>query len=267
MPDDFKSIENSQGQKLEDPKLIEAEIANYYKQLYEIDDQIVSSDGDINEFFNNINMISDDEEEDIVKPITSDELRSTLHSCQDSAPGPDGISYSIIGELWVIFGPILLEAWNYSLVKGELPMSHKMSYLKLIPKAGKDLEKLTNWRPITLSNCDHKIISKLYAKRMSEKLSLEIKERQTAYLKGRIINDNIRAMLSTLNLANIEENFNGLLVSLDAKKAFDSVDHGYIEECLRRFGCSRFVKIFRILYAGLKTDIIINVWPATLFQD
>ena len=46
--------------------------------------------------------------------------------------------------------------------------------------------------------------------------------------------------------------------SLDAKKAFDSVSHSYIELCLKKFGCKSFVPIFRTLYSELSTDIIIN---------
>ena len=190
-------------------------------------------------------------------PITAEELRSTLQSCRDSAPGPDGIPYSIIGLLWPVFGAILTNAWNYSLTTSKLPTSHKQSYLRLIPKAGKDLRRLTNWRPITLSNCDHKLITKTYSKRLCEKLADKIDERQTAYLKGRLINDNIRSMISTINITQ-EEVTDGLLVALDAKKAFDSVSHQYIERCLESFGCKSFVPIFKILYSELRTDIIIN---------
>ena len=84
-----------------------------------------------------------------------EELATMLDSCQDSAPGPDGIPYSLLKLLWHLLGPLLFEAWTYSIAMGQLPQSHRMSYLRLIPKAGKDLTRLTNWRPITLSNCDH----------------------------------------------------------------------------------------------------------------
>jgi hypothetical protein len=133
-----------------------------------------------------------------------------------------------------------------------------MSYLKLIPKAGKDLQALTNWRPISLSNCDHKIITKTYAQPLCEVVASKISENQTAYIKGRLINDNIRSMLATVNLANLDETAEGILIALDAKKAFDSVSHKYIEGCLIKFGCKRFVKIFNVLYNDLTTDIIVN---------
>ena len=134
-----------------------------------------------------------------------------------------------------------------------------MSFLRLIPKAGKDAKKLTNWRPITLSNCDHKIVTKAYSIRMAEKVKLVIKERQTAYLKGRLINDNIRGILMSIHLSNLtDEDIDGIIVSLDAKKAFDSVEHSYIEKCLRSFGLAGFIPIFRVLYSELKSDILIN---------
>ena len=181
-----------------------------------------------------------------------------MAACRDSAPGPDGIPYSFYKSLWKWMGPLIVEAWKYSTVTGNLCPSHKVSFLKLIPKVGKDSKKLTNWRPITLSNCDHKLITKTYANRMSLAVAQKIESRQTAYIKGRLINDNVRALLGSINVTNIEENLDGLLVSLDARKAFDSVEHSYIEKCLIKFGLSSFVPIFKILYSELRSDIIIN---------
>ena len=93
---------------------------------------------------------------------------------------------------------------------------------------------------------------------MSLAVAQKIESRQTAYIKGRLINGNVRALLGSINVTNIEENLDGLLVSLDARKAFDSVEHSYIEKCLIKFGLSSFVPIFKILYSELRSDIIIN---------
>ena len=186
------------------------------------------------------------------------ELRGVLDTCSDSTPGPDGITYRVWRELWTTASPILLEAWNYSISVGKLPPSHKTSYLKLIPKLGKDLKKLTNWRPITLSNCDHKIFSKLYSVRIGKLVGQRISENQTAYLKGRLINDNVRSLIATINLASSEADIDAILVSLDAKKAFDSVEHSYIRTCLRKFGLENFLPIFDTLYSELRSDILIN---------
>ena len=255
LPDNFEILQGEDGEIISDPEEIEGKIVAFYKKLYEEDNDVITENDD--DFFNLIEPISEDEDDDVAKPLTTDDLRTTLKSCTDSAPGPDGIPYSYMELLWTTFGKILCEAWHYSLQRSCLPPSHKNSFLKLIPKAGKDLSKLTNWRPITLSNCDHKLITKTYARKLSEKVASKICGNQAAYLKTRLINDNIRAILATIALTNIEE-ISGLIVSLDAKKAFDSVDHRYIEKCLIKFGCSKFVPIFKTLYKDLKTDIIIN---------
>ena len=258
MPDKFKELENANGELIKGETEIEAEIVSFYKNLYESYDKSKINVTEDQSFLNEINPITGDREDQIVKPIDIDELGRTLKTCRDSAPGPDGICYSIISALWNHYGPTIVEAWNHSLRTGKLTPSHKVSFLKLIPKAGKDPKKLTNWRPITLSNCDHKIITKTYSNRICKEVTNVIGARQTAYLKGRLINDNVRGLIASINVANTEENIDGLIVSLDAKKAFDSVEHGYIERCLISFGLGKFVPIFKTLYSELSSDILIN---------
>ena len=254
-PDSFDRIQRDDGVVITEPDEIESEIVNFYRNLYELEDVVTEADDN---FFNEISPVTDQENEATAAPMTADELRRTLDTCSDSAPGPDGIPYSLIRLLWPTYGKILATSWEYSLRKKSLPVSHRTSLLKLIPKAGKDPARLTNWRPITLSNCDHKIITKAYALRLSAQVATKINERQTAYLKGRLINDNIRSLLSIIELGNEENDLNGLIVALDAKKAFDSVSHSYIEKCLKSFGCHSFVNVFKTLYKDLETDILIN---------
>ena len=257
-PDNFKELIDEQGNTCSTEPEIEEEICKFYKNLYEnYDGSVIESENDDN-FFNELQALSGQDENYIVAPIDLDELLRTLKTCKESAPGPDGISYNILKKLWNTTGPIMVEAWRYTLSSGKLPPSHKTSVLKLIPKAGKDLKKLTNWRPITLSNCDHKLFTKVYSNRMCDRIAASIGENQTAYLKGRLINENIRALVSNIRTANSEDNIDSLIISLDAKKAFDSVEHSYIEKCLEHFGISRFIPIFRILYSDLRSDIIIN---------
>jgi len=165
-----------------------------------------------NNFFDNITGVNNEDSAEVAKPLTKAELWQTLVTCKDSAPGPDGIPYTYIKVLWPILGDIIVDAWNYSLQIGKLPISHQVSFLKLIPKVGKDLKKLTNWRPITLSNCDHKLITKCYANRLSDKLNKVISGSQTAYLKGRLISDNIRTIQGALKIAS-QEDVDGLIVS------------------------------------------------------
>ena len=256
-PDNFKELIKEDGSSVTEPTEIEKEVVQYYKNLYENYDKSVLVDND-NTFFDEISEIPEAERGEVDKPITENELWSIIQTCSDSSPGPDGISYSVWKELWAQVHPTLLEAWHFSIRVGKLPPSHRTSFLKLIPKQGKDIKKLTNWRPITLSNCDHKIFTKLYSVRICNVVNKLISENQTAYLKGRLINDNIRSLIASIQIAATEEDIDAVLVSLDARKAFDSVEHSYIRKCLSCFGLSNFLPIFDTLYSNLSSDVIIN---------
>ena len=116
---------------------------------------------------------------------------------------------------------------------GFLTDSHESSYLKLLPKEGKDTSLLKNWRPITLSNCDFKIITKTLANRLTSGLDDLISQNQTAYIKNHQITDNLHLIQHEL-----ENSYNQkipmAIVSLDAEKAFDSVEHNNLREVLKK---------------------------------
>ena len=94
MPDDFKELVNGEGNLVSSNHEIESEIVKFYKNLYQ-DGNVPVEDNE--SFFDLINPISGEADDDIYKQIMVDELRKTLHSCKDSSPGPDGILYSILG--------------------------------------------------------------------------------------------------------------------------------------------------------------------------
>ena len=248
-PDALQVLTDREGNDIMSQELVENEVVKFYKTLYEDYDRSKIKEIEVeDEFFNLIESLSAQEENMVAARLSLRDLEETIVTCTDTAPGPDGIPYSFYKVLWRRMGSTIVDAWNHTLITGKLCPSHKVSYLKLIPKLGKDLKNLTNWRPITLSNCDHKLITKTYANRMSSVVAGCIRERQTAYLKGRLINDNIRTIMSSINITNNEVNLDGLIVSLDAKKGFDSVEHSYIKKCLIKFGLARFVPIFEILF-------------------
>ena len=99
--------------------------------------------------------------------ITKLELLAALKTCQDSCPGSDGNPYSVYKKLWIIVSPFIIDPWRYSCQTGTQPLSHRESIIILIPKEGKETRDIKNWRAITLTNCDAKIITKALANRMS----------------------------------------------------------------------------------------------------
>ena len=240
-----------------DREIINREVENFYTNLYEKGNKSESASSTklVEKFLANIGEISNEKIDKVDRNITAIELFETLKSCVDSAPGPDGIPYSLIKLTWNHYGQLLVDSWEFSEKIGILPPSHNASYLRLLPKEGKDTRELKNWRPITLSNCDFKLITKTLSWRLADAVTGVISPNQTAYMKDRQISDNLNVMLYTLEQSKDEKS---MLVSLDAEKAFDSLEHWYIKKVLSRLGLIKFIKIFDLLYKDQGVDIILN---------
>ena len=81
---------------------------------------------------------------------------------------------------------------------------------------------------------------------------------QTAYVKGRSGIDNLRSIQFFTDHCK-EQQVESVLVSLDAKKAFDSVDHGYITRTLKKYGFGpMLIMYFKVLYNNVSAKIMIN---------
>ncbi len=128
----------------------------------------------------------------------------------------------------------------------------------LLPKVGKDGKDIRNWRHITLSNCDLKIVTKELSNKMSKVLDQIIVNSQTAYVPGRSVMDNLRSNYYFKQYCKANKQ-SSVLISLDAKKAFDSVDHKYIEETLQAYGFGpNLINTFKVLYNKITARILVN---------
>jgi hypothetical protein len=93
---------------------------------------------------------------------------------------------------------------------------------------------------------------------MANHLNEIIDPSQTAYVPGGSVMDNIRSNFYIKNLCQSKK-IDGLLISLDAKKAFDSVSHDYIRETLKAYGFGdKFIKYLNTLYNGLSVNVLVN---------
>jgi len=231
-------------------------VVDFYEDLYSERKDLIE---EYDSFFSpDTPKLSDDDRRMLDKPITLEEITDTLRSCEESAAGPDRLTYKTYMQLWEVLGPISLNSWNYSNEINSLPDSQKTSTITLLPKEGKDLSQIGNWRPITLTNCDLKIYTKCMANRVSKVLDKVIFRSQTAYIPGRNVHNNSRMFDFYRNYCK-NHNVDAVLMSLDAKKAFDSVDHKYMTTVLEKYGFSKqFIDTVKLLYNDIKADILVN---------
>jgi len=257
------TIEGRDGIIRTKPNEIKDEIFNFYKDLYS--KQKIECNYD-SPMFNNLPQVKDEDNLLLVSDIGPIEISSFLKKCKSTSPGQDGLHYEIYRELWPVFEAPLIDSWKYSLVKGSLSDSQRRTTITLIDKKGKDKTKLKNLRPIALANCDLKIFTKILARRLDGALSRIIHPSQKAYIKGRNIHDNLRFIDLWKSYCK-RNSIDGAIVALDARKAFDSVDHCYLFMILKKYGFSdSFVNIIMMLYKNLESNVMVNGYTTNNFN-
>ena len=101
----------------------------------------------------------------------------------NSAPGSDGIPIEFYKCFWTKLKTHLMEAYRYSYNKGQFTPSQTLGIITLLHK-GKDLNKgdLNNWRPISLTNTDYKIFTKVLANRLTLVLHKIVSKDQSGFI-------------------------------------------------------------------------------------
>ena len=134
--------------------------------------------------------------------------------------------------------------------------TQQISFLALICKDLENMEDLSYWRPISLINCDWKIITKAYANRLKDILHTIIEPDHTYGIPGRSIRNNLWLTRDILNYG-LETTIPGVIVSVDQEKAFDRVDHKYLLKVMERFGFGPgFMNMANIILTDNVTHVI-----------
>ena len=173
------------------------------------------------------------------------------------SPGSDGITVEFYKMFWPILKKHYVNSINYSFETGSLTELQKQSIITLLPKQNKDITNLDNWRPISLLNVDYKIATKTIANRVKSVITKIINNSQTGFIKGRYIGENIRLLFEIID--SVEENKPGLIFFSDFEKAFDSIDHSFMVNCLRHFNFDEeFIKWIQLFYRDANSCITNN---------
>ena len=146
-----------------------------------------------------------------------------------------------------------------------MPCSQKQAVITLIEKKGKDRSLLENWPPIYLVNVDTKIMTEAIATRIKNVLPDIIHCDQTGYVKDRFIGETIRSIYDIMEFT-AEENIPGLLVFIDFKKAFDSVEWSFLYQCLEIFNFGPdFIRWVKTFYKNIQSCTINNGMASNSF--
>ena len=152
-----------------------------------------------------------------------DEVKDALQQMHPlKSPGPDGMPPVFYQKFWNVVGSNVTECVLSTLNSGTMPSDINATHICLIPKKSNP-QKITDYRPISLSNVLSRIISKVLANRLKQILLDVISTSQSAFLSDRLITDNVLVAFETMHHINQRrKGKDGLMaIKLDMSKAFD----------------------------------------------
>lgn len=228
--------------------------ANLYKSSYCVDTATFFLDS--LESLNSISAIEKDFcDQDILLEEVADAIK---HLKCNKSPGNDGITAEFYQLFSDILSPFLLEVFIESIKNHKLPPSMTQGVISLIPKQNKDLLFIDNWRPISLLNNDYKILAHILSKRIKYVLDSIIDEAQSGFISNRHISNNIWLVLDILDYSCLVADDSFVLL-LDFYKAFDTLEHSFIFQCLEKLGFGDFFcSAIRTLYTNGSSSVILN---------
>ena len=165
------------------------------------------------------------------------------------SPGSDGLSVQFHCRIWELLGADLVETLKFSFTASFLSNYQHRGVIRLLYKQDDPL-LLKNWRPISLLNIDYKICTKALTDRLRAVLPLLVHQDQTCGIPGRSIFENLFLIRDTI----------------DQEKAFDRVNHAFLQRALSQFNFGPdFTRWIAVVYNDISSVVINNGWVSSSF--
>ena len=176
----------------------------------------------------------------------------------DKAPGPDGFTGLFYRKAWSIIKPDIMRAFHalWSLDGRSLYLVNQ-AFMVLLKKR-KDANTVSDFRPISLIHSFAKLFTKVLACRLVPHMDRLVKPNQSAFIRGRMIHENFKAVQLTAKLLHQKKKPTALL-KIDISKAFDTVNWRFLIDLLKQMGFSRrWQNWISMILSSASTKIIVN---------
>jgi hypothetical protein len=206
------------------------------------------------------------ENDELTAPFSLEEIhKAVVDSDGNKCPGPDGFNNAFFKNSWDLLKGEIRILFDQFHGIGSLPSSMLSYFVTLIPKVNSPFS-LGDFRPISLLGSLYKLIAKVLASRLAKVMNTLIAPTQSAFIKGRNLVDGVLVTNELVDLARRQRR-QCLIFKVDFEKAYDSVDWGYLEYMLWRFGfCEVWIGWIRACVFGGNLSVLVNGSPTREIQ-
>ncbi|GAU49838.1 hypothetical protein TSUD_408070 [Trifolium subterraneum] len=166
-------------------------------------------------------------------PFSTTEVKAAVWDCDNyKSPSPDEINFCFIKDFWgELQGDVMRFITEFHR-NDKLTKGLNSTFIALIPKIDSP-QRLNDFRTISLVGCLYKVLVKVLVNRLRLFIGCVISESQTAFVKDRQILDGILIVNEVVDEARKSKK-ELMLFKVDFKKAYDSVDWGYLDDVMGR---------------------------------
>ena len=196
-------------------------------------------------------------------PFTKEELEKVKKSLRDGQSGPDDIPPAVVKQC--DFDDIILSYANKLLIDKEKPSQWSEIDITPIPKSG-DLSDTGNYRGISLSAVIAKVVNKMILQRIQPKIDPLLRRNQNGFRPDRSTVAQILALRRLIEGIR-RNNRKAVIVYVDFKKAFDSVDRQKMMQILKAYDVPpNLLSAIELMYQDTRAKVVTPDGDTEMFE-
>ena len=247
---------------------IEAKVLEYFGALFnghhnanleDTGQPFVPDNSGLADFLVDLGKLSPASQDKLVKDLSFEEVEYIIkHECENNkSPGLDGIPYEFYKATWDIIGDDFVKVLQVETMSCKLIESDRHGATRLASKV-EGVPEISELRPITLLNCDYKILSKCFVRRLAPLMSEVILSGQLCSNGNKNILFGMYNVISSIDYINLHM-VSAFLSTYDMFKAYDRVMLSYLVRVMYAMEFPvRFVNWLLMLHEGATTRFILN---------
>ena len=255
-------------QETSDKDKIEAEVLKYFGALFnghhdrngeDTGRPFVPDFADLPDFLDGLGKLSQSSQDSLQKGLSYEQVTFviTKKCARNKSPGLDGLPYEFYQATWNIIGHDFAKVLQCQLERVKLMESDRHGATRLTSKVD-GIPAVSELRPITLLNCDYKILSKCFVELLNPVMGEVIHSGQLCSVKDKNILYGVSNICSSLNYIS-SHNIPSFIGSFDMFKAYDLVLLLYLVRVMRAMGFpEKFISWILMLHEGATTCFLLN---------